>query len=93
MFAMLGASVVTIAQVGSTIGIGLLIDTMVVRTFVVPPIAVLLGRWFSVAASGAGDAGPTDGEHEIGEVWVHRLGLGRGTTDRERIHDGTAIAG
>lgn len=46
MFAMLGASVVTIAQVGSTIGIGLLIDTMVVRTFVVPPIAVLLGRWF-----------------------------------------------
>ncbi|MGV0743385.1 MMPL/RND family transporter [Mycolicibacterium sp. XJ870] len=46
MFAMLGGSVVTIAQVGSTIGIGLLIDTMVVRTFVVPPIAVLLGRWF-----------------------------------------------
>ncbi|MGV0807707.1 RND family transporter [Mycolicibacterium setense] len=46
MFAMLGASVVTIAQVGSTIGIGLLIDTLLVRTFVVPPIAVLLGRWF-----------------------------------------------
>ncbi|MFV8307591.1 MMPL family transporter [Mycolicibacterium peregrinum] len=46
MFAMLGASVVTIAQVGSTIGIGLMIDTLVVRTFVVPPIAVLLGRWF-----------------------------------------------
>lgn len=46
MFAMLGASVATIAQVGSTIGIGLLIDTLLVRTFVVPPIAVLLGRWF-----------------------------------------------
>lgn len=46
MFAMLGASVVTIAQVGSTIGIGLLLDTLLVRTFVVPPIAVLLGRWF-----------------------------------------------
>ncbi|OBB29883.1 hypothetical protein A5792_03280 [Mycolicibacterium peregrinum] len=46
MFAMLGASVVTIAQVGSTIGIGLMIDTLVVRTFVVPPIAVLLGRRF-----------------------------------------------
>lgn len=46
MFAMLGASVVTIAQVGSTIGIGLMIDALVVRTFVVPPLAVLLGRWF-----------------------------------------------
>jgi RND superfamily putative drug exporter len=46
MFALLGGDVVTIAQVGSTIGVGLLIDTLVVRTFVVPAIAVLLGRWF-----------------------------------------------
>lgn len=81
MFAMLGASVVTIAQVGSTIGIGLLIDTMVVRTFVVPPIAVLLGRWFWWPG------------HGIGKVWVHRMGLGKGDDRPERIHDGTAIAG
>jgi MMPL family len=46
MFAMLGGNVLSIAQVGSTIGVGLLIDTLVVRAFVVPSIVVLLGRWF-----------------------------------------------
>ncbi|MGZ6788981.1 MAG: MMPL/RND family transporter [Mycobacteriaceae bacterium] len=46
MFAMLSGNVLSIAQVGSTIGIGLLIDTLVVRAFVVPSIVVLLGRWF-----------------------------------------------
>ena len=46
MFAMLSSDVLTIAQVGSTIGIGLVIDTLIVRTFVVPSIAALLGRWF-----------------------------------------------
>jgi putative drug exporter of the RND superfamily len=44
MFALLGGDVTTIAQVGATIGTGLLIDTLIVRTFVVPTIAVLLGR-------------------------------------------------
>lgn len=46
MFAMLSSDVRTIAQVGSTIGIGLVVDTLVVRTFVVPALAALLGRWF-----------------------------------------------
>lgn len=46
MFAMLSSDVLTIEQVGSTIGAGLIIDTLVVRTFVVPGIAGLLGRWF-----------------------------------------------
>ncbi|OBB20743.1 hypothetical protein A5761_04370 [Mycolicibacterium setense] len=46
MFAMLSSDVLTIAQVGSTIGIGLVIDTLIVRTFVVPSLAALLGRWF-----------------------------------------------
>jgi RND superfamily putative drug exporter len=41
-----GGNVLSIAQVGSTIGVGLLIDTLVVRAFVVPSIVVLLGRWF-----------------------------------------------
>ncbi len=45
MFALLGGDVITIAQVGSTLGVGLLIETLVVRTFLVPTIAVLLGRW------------------------------------------------
>ncbi|MBF9350579.1 MMPL family transporter, partial [Mycobacteroides chelonae] len=35
-----------IGQVGSTIGIGLLFDTLVVRAFMTPAIAALLGRWF-----------------------------------------------
>ncbi|MCV7033443.1 MMPL family transporter [Mycobacterium heckeshornense] len=35
-----------IGQVGTTIGLGLLFDTLVVRTFMTPAIAVLLGTWF-----------------------------------------------
>ncbi|MCX8563114.1 RND family transporter [Mycolicibacterium mucogenicum] len=46
MFAMLSSDVLSIEQVGTTIGVGLLIDTLIVRTFVVPGIAGLLGRWF-----------------------------------------------
>jgi putative drug exporter of the RND superfamily len=36
----------SIAQVGTTIGLGLLFDTLVVRAFMTPSIAALLGRWF-----------------------------------------------
>ncbi|WP_370483650.1 RND family transporter [Mycobacterium sp. pUA109] len=35
-----------IGQVGTTIGLGLLFDTLVVRSFLTPAIATLLGRWF-----------------------------------------------
>ena len=35
-----------IGQVGTTIGLGLLFDTLVVRSFMTPAIAALLGRWF-----------------------------------------------
>jgi RND superfamily putative drug exporter len=35
-----------IAQLGTTIGLGLLFDTLVVRAFMTPSIAALLGRWF-----------------------------------------------
>jgi RND superfamily putative drug exporter len=35
-----------IAQVGTTIGLGLLFDTLIVRAFMTPAIAALLGRWF-----------------------------------------------
>ncbi len=34
------------AQVGTTIGLGLLFDTFIVRAFMMPAIAALLGRWF-----------------------------------------------
>jgi len=33
-------------QVGTTIGLGLLFDTLVVRSFMTPAIAALMGRWF-----------------------------------------------
>ncbi|WP_205876686.1 MMPL/RND family transporter [Mycobacterium camsae] len=35
-----------IGQVGTTIGLGLLFDTLVVRAFMTPSVAILLGRWF-----------------------------------------------
>jgi putative drug exporter of the RND superfamily len=35
-----------IGQVGTTIGLGLLFDTLIVRSFMTPAIAALLGRWF-----------------------------------------------
>ena len=34
------------AQVGTTIGLGLLVDTLVIRSFLTPSIAALMGRWF-----------------------------------------------
>ncbi|MEB4211757.1 MMPL family transporter [Mycobacterium sp. 94-17] len=35
-----------LGQVGTTIGLGLLFDTLIVRSFMTPAIAALLGRWF-----------------------------------------------
>jgi putative drug exporter of the RND superfamily len=35
-----------IGQMGTTIGLGLLFDTLIVRSFMTPSIAALLGRWF-----------------------------------------------
>jgi len=46
MLAMLTSDLRTIGQVGSTVCIGLLLDTLIVRSFVVPSILRLLGRWF-----------------------------------------------
>jgi RND superfamily putative drug exporter len=34
------------AQVGTTIGLGLLVDTLVIRSFLTPSIAAMMGRWF-----------------------------------------------
>ncbi|WP_220699246.1 MMPL family transporter [Nocardioides cavernaquae] len=43
LFAMMSGSVLTLSQIGFTIGVGLLLDTFVVRTLVVPAGAALLG--------------------------------------------------
>ncbi|MBU3750789.1 MAG: hypothetical protein FGM52_10100, partial [Mycobacterium sp.] len=36
----------TLGQIGTTIGVGLIFDTLIVRSFMTPSIAALLGRWF-----------------------------------------------
>ncbi|HEX5143215.1 MAG TPA: RND family transporter [Mycobacterium sp.] len=46
MAALAGSTVLSVAQIGTTIAVGLMIDTLVIRAFVVPAVAVLLGRWF-----------------------------------------------
>ncbi|EUA22978.1 MMPL family protein [Mycobacterium xenopi 3993] len=40
------SALVILGQVGTTIALGLLFDTLVVRAFMTPSIATLLGRWF-----------------------------------------------
>lgn len=46
MLAMLVSYAHNIAQIGTAVGIGLLLDTLIVRSLVVPSIAALAGRWF-----------------------------------------------
>ncbi|WP_370370054.1 RND family transporter [Mycolicibacterium sp. CH28] len=46
MAAMVASDLQIIGQVGTTVGLGLLFDTLVVRSFMTPSIAAILGRWF-----------------------------------------------
>lgn len=46
MAGMMGSQLIVLAQMGSTIAIGLLIDTFIVRSLLMPSIATMLGRWF-----------------------------------------------
>ncbi|HSA39324.1 MAG TPA: MMPL family transporter [Mycobacterium sp.] len=46
MMSMVVSSMTVVAQVGTTIGLGLLFDTLVIRAFMTPSIAALMGRWF-----------------------------------------------
>jgi transport protein len=46
MLAMLTSDLRTIGQVGTTVCIGLLLDTLIVRSFIVPCILRILGPWF-----------------------------------------------
>ena len=46
MASMVVSDLRTVGQLGTTIGLGLLFDTLVVRAFMMPSIAALLGRWF-----------------------------------------------
>ena len=46
MASMMGSKLIILAQMGSTIALGLLVDTLIVRSLLMPSIATLLGRWF-----------------------------------------------
>lgn len=46
MGSMIVSDLRVLGQVGTTIALGLLFDTLVVRSFMTPSIAALLGRWF-----------------------------------------------
>ncbi len=46
MGSMVVSDLLTIGQLGTTIALGLLFDTLVVRAFMTPSIAAILGRWF-----------------------------------------------
>jgi len=46
MMSMVASDLRSIGQAGTTIGLGLLFDTLVVRSLMTPSIAALLGRWF-----------------------------------------------
>ena len=40
------SNLLVLGQIGTTIALGLLFDTLIVRSFMTPSIAALLGRWF-----------------------------------------------
>ena len=46
MMSMAVSELAVIGQVGTTIGLGLLFDTLVVRSLMTPSIAALMGKWF-----------------------------------------------
>jgi putative drug exporter of the RND superfamily len=46
MMSMVVSDLRVVGQVGTTIGLGLLFDTLVIRSFMTPSIAALMGPWF-----------------------------------------------
>ncbi|KUI23095.1 hypothetical protein AU195_17670 [Mycobacterium sp. IS-1496] len=46
MMSMVVSELTVAAQIGTTIGLGLIFDTLVIRAFMTPSIAALLGPWF-----------------------------------------------
>jgi len=46
MISMTVSELTVVAQMGTTIGMGLLFDTLVIRAFMTPSIAALMGKWF-----------------------------------------------
>ena len=71
-----------IGQVGTTIGLGLLFDTLVIRSFMTPSIAALLGKLVLVATAGEHSRGSAAGAgdpEEAGRSPDPLTGSGTGT--------------
>jgi RND superfamily putative drug exporter len=63
MMSMIVSDLRVVGQLGTTIGLGLLVDTLIVRSFMTPSIAAALGRWFwwplnTFRFAGKGDPDP-----------------------------------
>ncbi len=59
MMAMVVSEMTVVAQVGTTIGLGLLFDTLVIRSFMTPAIAALMGKRFWWPQRGPGSVRPS----------------------------------
>lgn len=46
MLALMSSTLLSVAQIGFTVGVGLMLDTLIVRTLLLPSLVTLLGRWF-----------------------------------------------
>lgn len=46
MMSMAASELTVVAQIGTTIAVGLLFDTLVVRSLMTPAVAAMLGKWF-----------------------------------------------
>jgi putative drug exporter of the RND superfamily len=66
VFAVLGVlPIITLTQIGVIVGLGVLLDTLLVRTVLVPALAIALGERFWWPAHPAADLGPDPAvEHE-----------------------------
>jgi putative drug exporter of the RND superfamily len=94
MASMLVSDLRTVGQVGTTVGLGLLFDTLVVRSFLTPSVAALLGRWFwwplnvhPVPARGR-QSGSADPGRAVAPVNGHTApaGYSNGTSPTNGIH-------
>ena len=63
-----GRGVLDLSQAGSTIGLGLLFDTLIVRSFMTPSIAALLGHWFWWPMNVRSRSAPANGQRLSGDA-------------------------
>ena len=99
MLAMLTSDLRTIGQVGSTVCIGLLLDTLIVRSFVVPSSCAFSGRgsggrrWCVVARSQGARSGVNRSHNTV--AWLPPRGPARGTKGvaQHRPGQNTSAAG